>query len=117
MNLQLERIELREIELALKWPFETSFGRTARRRILIGYSEAKAIQCFAQDHDVPVWCGGMLEAGIEGHRHRARGPARNLVIHSTRQSEGGRSCLPQQPNSSTSYSNSLRSGASETSSF
>lgn len=35
MNLQLDRIELREIELPLKWPFETSFGRTTRRRILI----------------------------------------------------------------------------------
>ena len=35
MNLQVERIELREIELPLKWPFETSFGCTTRRRILI----------------------------------------------------------------------------------
>lgn len=35
MSLQLERIELREIELPLKYPFETSFGRTTRRRILI----------------------------------------------------------------------------------
>jgi O-succinylbenzoate synthase len=35
MKLQLERIELREIELPLKWPFETSFGRTTKRRILI----------------------------------------------------------------------------------
>lgn len=35
MRLQLERIELREIELPLKSPFETSFGRTTRRRILI----------------------------------------------------------------------------------
>jgi O-succinylbenzoate synthase len=35
MKLQLERIELREIELPLKWPFETSFGRTTRRRIMI----------------------------------------------------------------------------------
>ena len=35
MNLQLERIELREIELPLRWPFETSFGRTTRRRIMI----------------------------------------------------------------------------------
>src|SRR5918911_199006 len=35
MNLGLERIELREIELPLKSPFETSFGRTTRRRILI----------------------------------------------------------------------------------
>ena len=35
MDLKLERIELREIELPLKSPFETSFGRTTRRRILI----------------------------------------------------------------------------------
>jgi len=35
VNLKLERIELREIELPLKSPFETSFGRTTRRRILI----------------------------------------------------------------------------------
>jgi O-succinylbenzoate synthase len=35
MTLQLERIELREIELPLKSPFETSFGRTTRRRIPI----------------------------------------------------------------------------------
>lgn len=35
MKLELKRIELREIELPLKWPFETSFGRTTRRRIMI----------------------------------------------------------------------------------
>jgi O-succinylbenzoate synthase len=35
MNLRLERAELREIGLPLKSPFETSFGRTTRRRILI----------------------------------------------------------------------------------
>ena len=34
-NLKLERVELREIELPLKSPFETSFGRTTRRRILL----------------------------------------------------------------------------------
>jgi O-succinylbenzoate synthase len=33
--VQVEKLELREIELALRWPFETSFGRTTRRRILI----------------------------------------------------------------------------------
>ena len=33
-----------------------------------GYNEAKAIQSFAKDHDMPVWCGGMLEAGI-GRAH------------------------------------------------
>jgi o-succinylbenzoate synthase len=52
MSLQLERLELREIELPLKWPFETSFGRTTRRRILlvrvfdksgaVGYGECTA---------------------------------------------------------------------------
>lgn len=35
MKLNLERMDLREIELPLKWPFETSFGRTTRRRIMI----------------------------------------------------------------------------------
>ena len=33
-----------------------------------GYSEAKAIQAFAHGHGMPVWCGGMLEAGI-GRAH------------------------------------------------
>jgi O-succinylbenzoate synthase len=33
-----------------------------------GYSEARAIQCFAAAHGIPVWCGGMLEAGI-GRAH------------------------------------------------
>jgi o-succinylbenzoate synthase len=35
MKLELEKIELREIELPLRWPFETSFGRTTRRRIMV----------------------------------------------------------------------------------
>lgn len=35
MQLELERIELREIELPLRSPFETSFGRTTRRRIML----------------------------------------------------------------------------------
>src|ERR1051325_5259429 len=35
MKLDLERLELRESELPLKWPFETSFGRTTKRRIMI----------------------------------------------------------------------------------
>lgn len=33
-----------------------------------GFAEAKAIQAFAQQHGMPVWCGGMLEAGI-GRAH------------------------------------------------
>jgi o-succinylbenzoate synthase len=35
MKLHLERLELREIELPLRAPFETSFGRTTARRIMI----------------------------------------------------------------------------------
>lgn len=35
MMLQLESLELREIQMPLRWPFETSFGRTTRRRIMI----------------------------------------------------------------------------------
>jgi len=35
MGLKLERLELREIQLPLKYPFETSFGRTTHRRIMI----------------------------------------------------------------------------------
>jgi O-succinylbenzoate synthase len=35
MSPQLDRVELREIELPLKAPFETSFGRFTTRRILI----------------------------------------------------------------------------------
>jgi len=33
-----------------------------------GFTEAKAIQSFAHDHDLPVWCGGMLESGV-GRAH------------------------------------------------
>jgi O-succinylbenzoate synthase len=53
-GLRLERIQLREIELPLKAPFETSFGITSRRRILIvrifdksgasGYGECTAME-------------------------------------------------------------------------
>jgi O-succinylbenzoate synthase len=34
-RLHLERLELTEIQMPLRWPFETSFGRTTRRRIII----------------------------------------------------------------------------------
>ena len=61
MNLKLERLELREIELPLKWPFETSFGRTTRRRILIikafdkdsasGYGECVAAENPFYNHE------------------------------------------------------------------
>jgi O-succinylbenzoate synthase len=61
MNLQLERVELREIELALKAPFETSFGRVTGRRILIvtvfdrsgmaGYGECVAMETPFFNHE------------------------------------------------------------------
>ena len=54
MKLQLERIELREIEMPLKTRFETSFGTTTKRRILLikvcdaggasGWSECVAME-------------------------------------------------------------------------
>jgi O-succinylbenzoate synthase len=33
-----------------------------------GHTEARAIQAFAAKHNIPVWCGGMLESGI-GRAH------------------------------------------------
>jgi O-succinylbenzoate synthase len=33
-----------------------------------GHSQAKAIQQYAMDNEIPVWCGGMLESGI-GRAH------------------------------------------------
>ena len=33
-----------------------------------GHAEARAIHDFARAHDIPVWCGGMLESGI-GRAH------------------------------------------------
>jgi O-succinylbenzoate synthase len=33
-----------------------------------GFTEAKAIQAFAKESGIPVWCGGMLESGI-GRAH------------------------------------------------
>ena len=60
-NLNFERLELREIQLPLKSPFETSFGRTARRRILIvrvfdktgasGYGECVAAEGPFYNHE------------------------------------------------------------------
>src|SRR5688572_5635277 len=60
-NLHLERAELREIELPLKSPFETSFGVTTQRRILIvrvfdksgasGYGECVAAEGPFYNHE------------------------------------------------------------------
>lgn len=60
-NLNLERLELREIELPLLCPFETSFGRITSRRILIvrvfdksgasGYGECVAMEGPFYNHE------------------------------------------------------------------
>lgn len=61
MDLHLERVELREIQLPLKAPFETSFGRVTRRRILLvkvfdrrgiaGYGECVAAEDPFYNHE------------------------------------------------------------------
>jgi O-succinylbenzoate synthase len=61
MDLHLERVELTEIELPLKAPFETSFGRVSRRRILLvkvidrrgmaGYGECVAAEGPFYNHE------------------------------------------------------------------
>jgi O-succinylbenzoate synthase len=61
MDLHLERVQLREIQLPLKAPFETSFGRVARRRILLvkvfdrsgmaGYGECVAAEGPFYNHE------------------------------------------------------------------
>ena len=93
-NLHLERLELREIELPLKSPFETSFGRTTRRRILIvrvfdktgasGYGECVAAEGPFYNHETvdTAWLITAKYVGTafdtsprrdrEGSQHRAR---------------------------------------------
>src|SRR5215470_3108432 len=97
MGINLDRIDLREIELPLKWPFETSFGRTTRRRIMIvrvfdksgavGYGECTAGEDPFYNHEtidtawliVSRYAGPMLAAaGIStaDDVSRALGPIR-----------------------------------------
>lgn len=61
MKLQLEKIELREIEMPLKTRFETSFGTTTKRRVIIvrvydrdgasGYGECTAMEHPFYNHE------------------------------------------------------------------
>ena len=98
MKLQLEKIELREIELPLKYPFETSFGRTIRRRIMIarvydrsgafGYGECTAPEDPFYNHETidtawiiikgyvaPLLAQARVEAAseVDSTLHRIRG--------------------------------------------
>ncbi|MDI1243681.1 MAG: o-succinylbenzoate synthase [bacterium] len=60
-NLQLERIELREIEMPLRAAFETSFGVTTSRRVIVlrvfdktgatGYGECTAMEAPFYNHE------------------------------------------------------------------
>src|SRR4030095_14900965 len=105
MKLELERIELREIELALKWPFETSFGRTTERRIMIvrvfdksgafGYGECTAPEDPYYNHEtidtawiiVRNYIGPLLtEAQIESANQTNSALAR---IRGNRMAKGG----------------------------
>src|SRR2546426_2938113 len=105
MKLQLERIELREIELPLRWPFETSFGRTTRRRIMIvrvldksgayGYGECTAPEDPFYNHETidtawsivsgyvgPILADARIERADEGNKALAR-------IRGNRMAKGG----------------------------
>ncbi len=67
MKLQLEKIELREIEMPLKTRFETSFGVTTKRRVIIirvfdpdgasGWGECTAMEHPFYNHETvdTVW--------------------------------------------------------------
>ena len=60
-RLYIQRLELIEIEMPLRWPFETSFGRTTKRRILLvkvfdtdgvcGYGECTASEDPFYNHE------------------------------------------------------------------
>ena len=80
-NLTLEKILLREIEMPLKYPFETSFGTTTKRRILVvqvfdkcgasGYGECTAMEGPFFNHEtidtawmiISKFVGPMMTAG------------------------------------------------------
>ncbi|HKV42669.1 MAG TPA: o-succinylbenzoate synthase [Blastocatellia bacterium] len=84
-GLNLERIQLRMIELPLRWPFETSFGCTNLRRIIIvkvwdrsgafGYGECTAGEDPFYNHEtadtawlvIVNYCAGLLSAAKVGH--------------------------------------------------
>ena len=45
-----------------------------------GHTEAKLIQHYCADRDIPVWCGGMLEAGIGRAHNIAMSTLRGFVL-------------------------------------
>jgi O-succinylbenzoate synthase len=45
-----------------------------------GFAEAKRIHDFAQAHEIPVWCGGMLESGIGRAHNVALSTLPNFVL-------------------------------------
>jgi o-succinylbenzoate synthase len=45
-----------------------------------GFSEAKRVHDVAQEHGIPVWCGGMLESGIGRAHNIALATLQNFVL-------------------------------------
>jgi len=45
-----------------------------------GFAEAKQVHDAADDKDIPVWCGGMLEAGIGRAHNIALATLPNFVL-------------------------------------
>jgi O-succinylbenzoate synthase len=45
-----------------------------------GHAEARAIQSYAEDKNIPVWCGGMLETGIGRAHNIAMSTLSNFVL-------------------------------------
>ncbi len=104
-NLNLERVELREIELPLVSPFETSFGRTTRRRILIvrvfdktgasGYGECVAGEGPFFNHETvdTAWLISAKYVGplLKQHRVRTAGEVNAALapIRDNRMAKGG----------------------------
>ncbi|MFL6277142.1 MAG: o-succinylbenzoate synthase [Blastocatellia bacterium] len=95
MKLNLERIELREIELPLKYRIESSFGRSTRRRIMIvrvfdqsgtfGYGECTAPEDPFFNHETidtawliisqyvaPILASARVESAVEVNEALAR---------------------------------------------
>ena len=108
MRLDLERIEMREMELPLRYPFETSFGRTTERRIMIvrvfdksgafGYGECTAPEDPFFNHET-IDTAWMIVAGyvaplLSSARVRSADEVNDALsrIRGNRMAKGGVEC-------------------------
>lgn len=60
LTMRVRSVELREIRLPLRFPYETSLGKTSERRIILAR--------LTGTDGFPLWCGGMLESAV-GRAH------------------------------------------------